>query len=673
MSNKAKVKSLVNELRQLIDRYDKAYYVDAAPLVSDREYDDLFRELQELESDFPEFITPDSPTQRVGGEPIEGFRTLTHDIPMLSLQNTYSRREVEDFDRRVREALDSDDYSYYVDLKIDGVALSIKYKNGLLDLGLTRGDGYNGDDITHNVRTIKSVPLRVNEVMYNGETISNFEVRGEVFMLDKDFVKMNREREEKGEKLYANPRNTTAGTLKLLDPKIVAARNLRFISYFIAAKGINFESQSSNIELLKQLGFPVDPAGKLCNNIDEIFEFIDEWKEKRHNLGFQIDGIVIKLDSIRQQEAAGFLARSPRWAIAYKYEAETAETRVNSISFQVGRTGAVTPVAELEPVFLAGTTVKRASLHNEDFVREKDIRPGDYVIIEKGGEIIPKVNEVVFDKRPEGLPEFKFNTLCPCDLQSELTRPEGEANYYCNHPECPWQRRRRIEHFASRDALDIEGLGEKVVEQFVDLGILVNIADIYSLHQHRDEIIALDRWGERSVENLLAGIDNSKHQPYHKVLFGIGIRFIGEGGAKLLARNFPSINALANASIEKLTAVHEIGIKMAESVYNFFRDDKEKEIMTRLKEAGLKFEAEEEALTENRFDGATFVFTGELESMGRKEAAEIVEKFGGRETKSVSKKTNYVVAGAKAGSKLEKAQKLGVTVLNESEFIKLIK
>ncbi len=686
----------IEELRELINGYDRAYYVDARPLVSDREYDRLFDELRRLEERYPEFISPDSPTQRVGGEPLRGFETIVHEVPMLSLANTYSREEIADFDRRVAEGLDGEQYRYVAELKYDGVAVSIHYGNGILKLGVTRGDGLSGDNITQNIKAIRSIPLRAGRVECavsdrwididsTGDSdninqdsdsiiLEDFEVRGEAYMLDADFVEINRKREEAGENLYANPRNLTAGTLKSLNPLLMSERPLRVVCYYLRSSKYRFNTHSGNIELIKRLGLPAIQYYELCDNTEDIFSFIDKWESERHKLPFGIDGIVIKVDSIRQQELLGSVARSPRWAIAYKYEAETAETVLNGITYQVGRTGAVTPVAELEPVFLAGSTISRATLHNEDYIIDRDIRIGDTVVIEKGGEVIPKVNSVVLTKRPVDSVAFTFAGTCPCELKSPIIRPEGEANHYCNHPECPWQLKRRIEHFASRNAMNIDGLGSKAVGQFVELGLLKNIADIYKLETHRDEILALGRWGEKSLGNLLRGIENSKQRGYEKVLFALGIRFIGQGGAKILARNFKSIDRLANATIEELTAIHEIGRAMAESVVNYFNDVNEKPILSELIKAGLKFEPEESefAAAGNKLNNLTFVFTGELTAMTRREAARRVENLGGRETKAVSKNTSYVVAGANPGSKLRKAQKLGITILNEQEFVDMI-
>lgn len=671
-SEKNKAFKRIIELSDLIRKFDKAYYIDAHPVIEDIEYDKLFRELQDIEAQYPDLVSPDSPTQRVGGNVLEGFETKVHNNPMLSLANTYTKEEIQDFDKRVSKGLDGESYKYSVELKFDGVALSIHYKNGILDLGLTRGDGFKGDDITANVKTIRSIPLRCNQVNVRGIELADFEVRGEVYLNEDDFLMINREREAREQKLYMNPRNLTAGTLKLLDSVTVAQRPLKYTAYYLTSDQVELQSHSENMELLEKLGLPVSPYRAVCNNLEEIFEFIDKWETDRFDLPFQIDGIVIKVDSIEHQEILGTIARSPRWAIAYKYEAETAETILNDISFQVGRTGAVTPVAELEPVLLAGSTISRATLHNEDFILDKDIRIGDSVIIEKGGEVIPKVNSVVIEKRNVNAQKFEFPKVCICEKKSPLVRIEGEANYYCDHPECPWQVKRRIEHFASRNAMDIEGLGEKVVDQFVDLGFLMNIADIYSLFEHKDSIVSLERWAEKSVNKLLDAIERSKEQSFQRVLFALGIRFIGEGGSKILARSFKNITQLMDASFEELIAINEIGNKMAESIIAFFNDPNEKIILQKLIDAGLNFDSDSTKLIDSTLSGKTFVFTGNLDSMTRKEAASKIESLGGKEVKSVSKQTSYVVVGDKPGSKYTKAQQLGVTILNESEFLDLI-
>ncbi len=672
MKSNAETEQRVAELSELIRRHDYQYYVEAEPTISDREYDLLFRELQDIEALHPEFVRSDSPTQRVGGQALKSFTQVQHQRPMLSLGNTYSREELEDFDRRVRGLLEGKDFQYVVELKYDGVAMSLQYRDGQLFQAATRGDGTVGDDITENVKTIRSIPLRVRKVEYQGVELRNFEVRGEVYMLNDDFLKLNQEREEQGEKTYANPRNTTAGTLKQLDAREVAKRSLQMVCYFLASEEVALHSHSENLELLQQLGFPVGSQRTICSNLNEVFAFIHRFESERDQLPFMIDGIVLKVNLLRQQDELGMVARSPRWAIAYKYEAQKAITKLNAISFQVGRTGAVTPVAELEPVFLAGSTISRATLHNADFIAQLGLRVGDFVQIEKGGEVIPKVSAVVLEKRGEDTVEFCFPESCPCEHHSSLHRPEGEANYYCEAAQCPWQIRRRIEHFASRKAMDIEGLGEKVVDEFVQRGLLSTIADIYKLHTHANTIRELDGWGEKSVEKLLQGIDKSKAIPYNRVLFALGIRFVGEGVAKVLARAFPSIEKLRAASFDELCAVNDVGQRIAQSVIDFFADPEEKEIVDALQTSGLQCESVVDVNQTSEWAGMTFVLTGELESMPRSKAGELIEAKGAKVSSSVSKKTTMVVAGANAGSKLSKAQELGVRVISEQDLLSML-
>jgi DNA ligase (NAD+) len=665
-------KHRINELVELISKYDKAYYNDAQPLIGDREYDALFRELSDLEKQFPELLSPDSPTQRVAGAPLKEFESVTHERPMLSLANTYNSDEVADFDRRVREGLENREYSYVTELKYDGVAVSLRYSEGILKLAATRGDGYTGDNITQNIKTIKSIPIKVNDLIYKGKKIENFEVRGEVYMLEEDFLKINEKRRANDEKTYANPRNLTAGSLKLLDSRQLADRPLRIVCYYLDTTDVQLDSHSENLELIKALGLPAPEYYSICPSLDEVNSFINYWKDKRPSLPFQIDGIVIKVDSIRLQDLLGFVARSPRWAIAFKYEAESAQTILKDIILQVGRTGSVTPVAELEPVFLAGSTVSRATLHNADYIASIDIRIDDTVLVEKGGDVIPKVTGYVPGlRKPDSVP-FIFPELCPCELKSALTRPEGEANHYCNHQECPWQIRRRIEHFVSRNAMDINA-GEKIIDQLVTNSLIHNISDLYYLNEKRNELLNLDRWGEKSVDNLLESIEKSKTKQLDKVIFALGIRFIGEGASKILAKHYRTLDKLSVATIEDLTSIHEIGTKMAESIVQFFADEKQAAIISNLRLAGINFEyTEESGLEFSLFSGKTFVLTGELESMTRNEAKKKIEDLGGKVTGSVSKNTHYVVAGANAGSKLTQAQKLGITVLNEEEFNSLL-
>jgi len=665
----------VRELHDVIRRADFAYYNEAQPFLTDKEYDELFRELQTIENTYPQLSYPNSPTQRVGGEPLKEFATVAHEIPMLSLSNTYNYTEIEEFHKRVSEGLEGRSVEYVTELKYDGVAISLKYSNGNFVQAITRGDGEKGDDITQNVKTIRSLPLMITPPLINGIAITDFEVRGEIFMLKEDFLRLNKEREEKGEKLYANPRNLAAGTLKMLDSKEVARRPLHIVCYYLFTKQTELISHLNNIELLASMGFPIGYATTLCHYSTDIFAFIEKWHLQREDLPFFIDGIVIKVNALSQQRELGFVARSPRWAIAYKYEAAKETTLLKEITFQVGRTGVVTPVAELEPVTVAGSTISRATLHNYDFIAALDIRVGDTVFVEKGGDVIPKVTGFISEKRPHDSQPFVFSTQCPCPIRSTLTRPEGEAHYYCDHSECPWQLKRRLTHFASRDAMNIEGLGEKVVDRFVELSLLRSIADIYELHRHKDTLFpTLERWGEKSTTNLLAAIEDSKKQPFSKVLFSLGIRFVGEGVAKILTRYFRTIDDIRNATVEQLMQVPEIGQRIAQSVFEHLHDESEWSIIERMKANGVGFETVESdiATLNTTLQGKIFVLTGELSSMTRHQAADEIARRGGKVSGSVSKKTTYVVAGENAGSKLTKAQELGISILSEQEFVALL-
>jgi DNA ligase (NAD+) len=671
--SKEKIKEEINELIKLIDKYDYEYYVNANSLVSDKEYDVLFRKLQDLEKEYPEFISPNSPTHRVGGKTLKEFKSIQHNKPMLSLANTYTKEELIDFDRKIGETLETTEYQYVCELKYDGVSLSLKYMDGLLHEAATRGDGFQGDDVTNNVKTIKSVPLKIQNNDFSANELT-FEVRGEVFLNEDDFLKINEIKLENNEKQYANPRNLTAGTLKLLDSKEVAKRPLKVVFYYLDSDTIKDNFHSQNLTRIKDLGLPNSTYSKVCNNIDEVFEYIEYWQEKRNELPFQIDGIVIKLNSIKQQEIMGFVARSPRWAIAFKYEAEKAVTKLNNITFQVGRTGVITPVAELEPVFLAGSLISRATLHNNDFIKERDIRVSDFVVIEKGGEVIPKVVSVVLEKRDPNSIEFTFPEFCPCYLKTKLVKPEGEVNYYCESPDCPSQLKRKIEHFASRNAMNIEGFGEKIIEQLINLEFISSISDIYLLKNHREELINIDRFGEKSINNLLKAIEDSKNNPFWKVIFALGIRFIGEGASKILAKRFKDIDELSNSNLETLKSINEIGEKMAESIIRFFSNEKEQKLIIDLKSFGVNFVSD--TLTNQNQNlsllGKSFVLTGELPTMSRDRAKELIENLGGKVSGSISKKTSYLIAGENAGSKLKKAIELNVKVLNEKEFLYLI-
>jgi len=664
----ADIRKEAERLRKELHEHDYRYYVLSQPTISDYQYDQLMQRLIELERQYPELITPDSPTQRVGGEPTKEFPTVTHEVPMLSLANTYSEEELLDFDRRVKELLGGQPYRFVAELKIDGVAISLLYRDGIFIRGATRGDGTQGDNITNNLKTIRSIPLRVP----SGRGLpKNFEVRGEIFMTKKDFEAMNSRQEELGEKTFVNARNSTSGTLKLQDPKIVAQRKLSMFAYYLRTTDIPLRSHYENLQLLKKLGFVVNEHIRLCNTIAEVKAYCDEWGMKRASLPYDIDGVVVKVDSLAQQEELGAVAKSPRWAIAYKYPAEKVETILKDITLQVGRVGTITPVAELQPVFVGGTTVSRATLHNEDYIKELDIRIGDTVYVEKGGDVIPKVSGVNISKRPKNSSPFKFPTKCP-ECGSKIFRPEGEAAYYCENFECPAQVRGRIEHFAQRRAMNIEGLGEAIIDLLVSQGLIHNVADIYDLK--KEQIASLERMGEKSAQNLLDGIEASKRLPFHRVLFGLGIRFVGEGVAKLLADNFPSIEQLQRATQEELESVEGIGPRIAESVVRFFNDKHSRQLIDRLAKAGVHMKAEKKKVsTDSPFAGKTFVLTGGLESMSRDEAKEKIESLGGKTASSVSTKTDYIIVGKDAGSKLAKAKALGIPTLSEEEFLKMLK
>ena len=663
------VKKRIEELRRLINKYDYEYYVLAQPSISDYEYDQLMKELEALEKEHPELITPDSPTQRVSGQPIKEFPTVAHRKPMLSLANTYSEQEFRDFDQRVRQALPGEPIEYVTELKIDGVAISLLYENGRFVRGVTRGDGLQGDDITPNLKTIRSIPL----VVRNEQNVAeSFEVRGEIYMSKEAFRRLNAEREEQGESLFANPRNAAAGSLKLQDARIVARRGLNLFAYYIDSDVPGFvkETHFENLKLLQSLGFPVNPHFRLCRTLDEVFDFFKEWEAKRDSLPYEIDGAVVKVNRLDQQERLGATAKSPRWAIAFKFKAEQAETLLEKITWQVGRTGIVTPVAELQPVQLAGTTVSRATLHNVDEIKRKDIRERDWVFIEKGGDIIPKIVGVDLKKRPRDSKPAEIPRTCPV-CGTELVQLEGEVAIRCPNISCPAQIKRSIEHFASRGAMDIEGLGTALVEMLVDRGLIRDIADIYRLK--KDEVAKLERMGDKSAQNLMEAIEKSKQQPLDRLIFALGIPYIGANAAKILAKHFKSLHALQKAGKEELEQIEGIGEKMAESIVRYFANEQNQKILKRLIEAGVKTELQEaEESTEQVLQGKTFVLTGTLPHLKREEAKALIEKYGGKVSSSVSRKTDFVLVGEDPGSKFTKAKELGVPTIDEATFLKMI-
>ncbi len=658
----------VQELHVQLNQLNYEYHVLDQPTASDAEYDQLLRELVNLEEMFPELKSPDSPTQRVGGAVLDMFEKVQHQSPMLSLGNAFGEQDLLDFDRRVRQAV-GDQISYVCELKIDGLAVSLRYENGLFIQGATRGDGTIGEDITSNLRTIKSIPLRLNEPV-------SIEARGEVFMPRKSFEALNALKTERGEELAANPRNAAAGSLRQLDPKIAASRNLDIFLYNIADVGeTGVISHSAGLDLLESLGFKTNKERRKCASIEEVISYVNEWTEQRPNLPYDIDGIVIKVDSLSQQEELGTTAKSPRWAIAYKFPAEEVVTTLKSIELSVGRTGVVTPTAILEPVRVAGTTVQRASLHNEDLIREKDIKIGDQVVVKKAGDIIPEVVNVLVERRTGAEEEFRMPTHCP-ECESELVRLEEEVALRCINPKCPAQIREGLIHFVSRTAMNIDGLGEKVISQLFAEQLIEDVADIYKLTF--DQLIQLERMGEKSVNNLIEAIDASKANSLEKLLFGLGIRHVGAKAAKTLAQEFETIDRLAVATAEELTAINEIGEKMAESVVAYFELEEVKELIKELKEAGVNttYLGPKKVAVENIdhfFAGKTIVLTGKLEQLSRNEAKERIEAFGGKVAGSVSKKTDLVIAGEEAGSKLTKAEQLGIEVWNEERLVEELK
>jgi DNA ligase (NAD+) len=658
----------IRQLTEELKEHNYRYYILAQPSISDFEFDKLLRELQDLELAWPALRQPDSPTLRVGGEITKEFPTFTHLRPMLSLQNTYSREEVEDFDKQVRKLIEDRPFTYLVQHKFDGVSLSLHYRDGVLQNGITRGDGVQGDDITANVRTIRNLPLSVR-----GDHKAAFEVRGEVLMHNDDFAKFNEERVKGGEEPLANPRNGTAGTLKSQDSAAVATRPLRFYAYFLESDEMTLPATDfARQQLLAEMGFQTDKSYKECKDIDEVFAYIQHWDAHRHDLDFEIDGIVVKVNEIAAREILGRTSKFPRWAIAYKYQAEQAQTKLLGIGYQVGRTGVVTPVANLLPVPLAGTTVKRASLYNADEIERLDLHQDDTVLVEKGGEIIPKVMGVVKEKRLENARKFYFLHHCPA-CGEELVRKEGEANYYCpNSDGCDPQVKGRIEHFAGRRAMDIDGLGTEIIEQLVDAGLISNYADLYDLTF--EQVVALDRFAEKSARNLIDSIANSKKIPYEKVIFSLGIRHVGETVAKKLAKRFPTIEDLMAADEAAISSIHEIGERIAQSVVEFAASEHNRSILQRLRAAGLQLQASaESAPVSNVLAGKSFVVSGTFQHFTRDSIKESIEKHGGDVKGSVSAKTTYLLAGEDAGpSKLEKAQSVGVTILTEEEYLKLI-
>ncbi|OXA93946.1 DNA ligase (NAD(+)) LigA [Flavobacterium oncorhynchi] len=661
MSIQENIQSLRNELNQ----HNYNYYVLDNATISDYDFDLKLKELQDLESKYPEYFDENSPTQRVGGTITKNFKTIAHQYRMYSLDNSYSKEDLIDWENRIQRVLGNVDLQYTCELKYDGASISITYENGKLVQALTRGDGFQGDEVTNNIKTIKSVPLQLK-----GNYPEKFDIRGEIILPFAGFEKMNQELIEIGETPYSNPRNTASGSLKLQDSAEVAKRPLECLLYFVTGNDLPFTTQYEGLEAARNWGFKVPKEAKLVNNMQEVFEFIDYWDVHRHELPYETDGVVIKVNSIHSQEELGYTAKSPRWAIAYKFKSEQVSTKLKSISYQVGRTGAITPVANLEPVQLAGTIVKRASLHNADQIEKLDIRINDTVFVEKGGEIIPKIIAVDLDKRPENSEKTNYITHCP-ECQTELVRNEGEANHYCpNFYGCPPQIIGRIQHFISRKAMDIEGLGGETVALLFNNGLVHNYADLYELKV--EDILPLERMAQKSAENLVKGVQKSKEIPFESVLFALGIRFVGETVAKKLAKHYKNIDSLSQASLMDLILVDEIGERIAKSVIEFFENEENKRIIERLKSYGVQFEIIEKInpnATE-KFIGKTFVVSGVFTTFSRDELKKTIEDNGGKVGSSISAKTDFVVAGDNMGpAKLEKANKLNIPILSEEDFI----
>ncbi|WP_282638481.1 NAD-dependent DNA ligase LigA [Sphingobacterium thalpophilum] len=668
MDIEKKIKDLTAEL----NHYNYQYYVLADSVISDYDFDLKLKELEALERQYPEFADPNSPTQRVGGDITSRFQTEKHRWPMLSLGNTYSQEELHDFDQRIRRII-GDQFEYVCELKFDGLSISLTYENGRLSRAVTRGDGTQGDVVTNNVKTIRSIPIKLKD----GDYPDQFEIRGEIFMHKSAFLRLNKEREENGEQTYANPRNFASGTLKLQDSSEVAKRPLDCFLYFLYCDNRTnlFHDHWNSLEHVKSWGFHVSEHTRKCSTLAEVYDFINYWDAQRYHLGYEIDGIVIKVNDYAQQEDLGFTAKNPRWAISYKFKAERVETTLNSISYQVGRTGAVTPVANLQPVLLAGTTVKRASLHNANEIARLDLHQGDTVYVEKGGEIIPKIIGVNLEKRRPDSMAFAYPAVCP-ECSTPLIRQDGEAVHYCpNETGCPPQIVGKMQHFIGRKMMDIEGMGDETVETFFKKGLLHNIVDIYGLKDHQADLQQLERFGQKSIDNMLAGIEKSKEKPFEKVLFSLGIRHVGETIAKKLAQHFKNIDALARASTEEIESVQDIGRRIAESVKEYLDNPIHQQQIASLRNYGLQFEVEEREilLASESLSGKTFLISGVFADYSREELAALIESHGGKMLSSISAKLDFLVAGDKMGpSKLAKAEKLGIPMINEKDLLDLI-
>ena len=660
--NQAKEK--IKNLRERIRYHEKKYYVDNDPQISDYEFDMLIKELQALEDQFPSLVIPESPTQRVGEKPLKGFSSIEHSTPMLSLDNCYTLEELKEFEERTKKLISEEKIEYVAELKIDGLGISVKYRNGKYSQALTRGDGIRGDDVTANVKTIRSFPLIIPE-------IRDVEVRGEIYLPFQSFQKINKERQEQDLSLFANPRNAAAGSLRHLDPNDVAARGLNVFLYSFFLEGKEKESQWENLMTLKRLGFRINSTSHFYQSLKEVIAFYENWQNKRDSLDYDVDGVVIKVNSTEQRKLLGTTAKFPRWAISFKFPASQATTRVNNIIVQVGRTGALTPVAIFEPVKLSGITISRATLHNEDEIKRKDIRIGDYVLIERSGDVIPKVISVMKERRKGKETPFIFPRTCPV-CHSSTFKPESEVISRCINPSCPAKLRESLLHFSSRRAMNIEGFGDALVDQLIEKTLVSKIPDLYSLKL--ENLMGLERMGKKSSQNLLDEIEKSKKIDLSRLIYALGIRYVGERTAQILSSHFKQLDNLTEASLEELTNIPDVGPKVGESIVFFFHQPENLELIKRLKEAGLNFYSKETGKgTEKTLSGKTFVLTGKLSNFTREEAKELIENLGGTVISSVSSKTNYVISGESPGSKLQRAQRLGITILDEKEFSKFIR
>lgn len=657
------MKQRIDELIKIINKASEEYYTNDNPTITDQEYDDYYHELEKLEQQYPELIREDSPTKRVGGKIIDEFKKVSHEIPMMSLGDIFSEDEIFEFDQRIKKTIPNP--TYVCELKIDGLSVSLLYENGKLIRGATRGNGIIGEDITHNVETIKSIPLVINDKR-------KIEVRGEIYMPKKSFNKLNQERKEKGESLFANPRNAAAGSVRQLDSKIAAKRNLStFIYHLPSSDDFNIKYHHESLSFMKELGFVVNPNIKIAGNVNEVINYVKEWTEKRESLPYEIDGIVIKVDKIEDQKKLGYTSRTPKWAIAYKFPAVEVLTKIKNIEFCVGRTGKITPRADLDPVHLAGSIIKSVTLHNEDYIKEKDIMINDTIVLHKAGDVIPEVVKVLKERRTGIEIPFKMIKNCPI-CNSKLEKKETEANYFCPNPNCDARNIEGLIHFSSRETMNIEGFGESIVEDFYNEGYLKTICDYYTLYNHKEDLKELEGFGEKSINNLLQNIEKSKKNSLEKLLFALGIRYIGKKTAKILAINYRNIDKLMSAEYEDLVKIQDIGEVIADSVYKFFKEEKNIKTINELKLLGVNMEYKGNESIDDNFNNKTFVLTGTLSKLTRDEASIEIENRGGKVTSSVTKKTDYVIVGENPGSKYQKAKDLNINILNEEEFLNML-